>query len=75
MFSRDSKYSMAIAKIALDQIATLDLPADPPSFSLWYAYAAAQNPQINRRINDLLAGKAKLSVDDIDRLSDEYCRR
>jgi diguanylate cyclase len=72
MFSRDSKYSMAIAKIALDQIATLDLPADPPSFALWYAYAAAQNPQINRRINDLLAGKAKLSVDDIDRLSDEY---
>jgi diguanylate cyclase len=72
MFSRDSKYSMAIAKIALDQIATLDLPADPPSFALWYAYAAAQNPQINQRINDLLAGNAKLSIADIDRLCDEY---
>jgi diguanylate cyclase len=72
MFSRDSKYSMAIARIALDQIAMLDLPADPPSFALWYAYAAAQNPQINQRINDLLAGNAKLSIADVDRLCDEY---
>jgi diguanylate cyclase len=72
MFSRDSKYSMAIAKIALEHIAALDLPADPPSFALWYAYAAAQNPQINRQINDLLAGNAKLSIADIDRICDEH---
>jgi diguanylate cyclase len=72
MFSRDSKYSMAIAKIALEHIAALDLPADPPSFALWYAYAAAQNPQINQQINSLLAGDAKLSIADIDRICDEY---
>jgi diguanylate cyclase len=72
MSSRDSKYSMAIARIALDHIAALDLPADPPSFALWYAYAAAQNPQINRQINDLLAGNGKLSVADIDRICGEY---
>jgi hypothetical protein len=34
MFSRDPKYSMPIAKLVLDQIATLDLPADPPGFAL-----------------------------------------
>jgi diguanylate cyclase len=72
MFDRDPKYSMAIAKIALDHIAALDLPADPPSFALWYAYAAAQNPQINQQINDLLAGNAKLSIADINRICDEY---
>jgi diguanylate cyclase len=72
MFSRDPKYSMTIAKIALEHIAALDLPADPPSFALWYAYAAAQKPQINQRINDLLAGDAKLSIADIDRICDEH---
>lgn len=72
MYSRDTKYSMAIARIALDHIAALDLPADPPSFALWYAYAVAQNPQINKRINELLAGNARLSMADIDRVCDEY---
>jgi diguanylate cyclase len=72
MFSRDSKYSMAIARAALDHIAALDLPADPPSFALWYAYAAAQNPQINQQINSLLAGNPQLSVMDIDRICEEF---
>jgi diguanylate cyclase len=72
MSSRDAKYSMSIARIALDHIAALNLPADPPSFAVWYAYAAAQNPQINQQINDLLAGNSKLSIADIDRIQDEY---
>ena len=72
MSSRDAKYSMAVARIALEHIGALDLPADPPSFAVWYAYAAAQNPQITQQINDLLAGQAKLSAADIDRISDEH---
>jgi diguanylate cyclase len=72
MSARDPKYTMAIARIALDQIAALDLPADPASFAVWYAYAAAQHPEINRRINDLLAGNATLSIADIDRISGDY---
>jgi diguanylate cyclase len=63
---------MAIARAALDRIAALDLPADPPSFALWYAYAAAQNPRINQQINGLLAGNSRLSVADIDRMGAEY---
>jgi diguanylate cyclase len=72
MSSRDAKYSMTIARLALDHIAALDLPADPPSFALWYAYAAAQHPQITQQINDLLAGGARLSVADVDRIYDEH---
>jgi len=72
MSNRDPKYSMSIARIALDHIAALNLPADPPSFALWYAYAAGQNPKINQQINDLLAGNAKLSIADIDRICDEH---
>jgi diguanylate cyclase len=72
MTSRDSKYTMAIARIALEQIAFLDLPADPDSFAVWYAYAAAQNPLINEQINGLLSGNSTLSIADIDRISDDY---
>ena len=75
MFSRDAKYSMSIARIALDHIAALNLPADPPCFALWYAYAGGQNPKINQQINDLLAGNAKLSIADIDRICDEHLPR
>jgi diguanylate cyclase len=72
MPSRDPQYSRAIARTALDRIAALGLPADPPSFTLWYTYAAAQNPQINKQIDDLLAGNAKLSTVDIDRIREVY---
>src|SRR5579872_6385481 len=72
MSSRDAKYSMAIARIALEHIAALDLPADPPSFAVWYSYAAAQNPQITQQINDLLAAPAKLSAADVDRICEDY---
>ena len=72
MSSRDPKYTMAIAKTALKQIAALDLPADPTSFAVWYSYAAAQVPEINQKINDLLAGNTKLSMVDVDRICDEH---
>jgi diguanylate cyclase len=72
MSNRDARYTMAIARIALGHIASLDLPADPPSFALWYAYAAAQNPHITQRIDELLAGNPKPSLADIDRIGDEH---
>jgi diguanylate cyclase len=72
MSSRDSKYTLTIARSALERIEGLGLPADPPSFAVWYAYIAAENPHINQSINDLLAGKTKLSMADIDRICDEH---
>jgi diguanylate cyclase len=72
MSGRDPKYTMEIARKALDQIAKHELPADPESFAVWYAYSAGQIPRINQEINDLLAGKSKLSLADIDRISAEH---
>jgi diguanylate cyclase len=72
MSNRDSKYTLALAKAALERIEALSLPADPSSFAVWYAYVAAANPQINQTINDLLAGKTKLSMTDIDRICDAH---
>jgi diguanylate cyclase len=72
MSSRDPEYTMRIARSALEQIAANDLPADPHSFAVWYAYVAAQDPRINREINDLLAGNPRLSITDVDRICDDY---
>jgi len=72
MSSRDPKYTMEIARTALDQIAAHELPADPQSFAVWYSYSAAQVPQIKRDINQLLTGKAKLSMADVDRVANEH---
>ena len=69
---RDPAYTMQIARTALEQIAALDLPADPQSFAVWYAYSAAQDPRINQEINGLLAGNSRLSMTDVDRICEEY---
>jgi len=70
--SRDPKYTFGVARAAIEQIAALELPADPPSFAVWYHYVSAQNPVINDRINELLHGNAKLSLADVDRICDEH---
>jgi diguanylate cyclase len=72
MSGRDPKYTMEIARRALDQIAKHGLPADPQSFAVWYAYSGGQIPSINQEINDLLAGKSELSLADIDRICNEH---
>ena len=72
MSSRDPAYTMKIARTALDQIAAHELPADPESFAVWYSYSAAQVPKINREINELLTGKSKLSMADVERIANEH---
>jgi diguanylate cyclase len=72
MVDRDPKYTLGVARAAIEQIAALELPADPPSFAVWYNYVSARNPRINCEINDLLKGNAKLSLSDVDRISDEH---
>jgi diguanylate cyclase len=69
---RDPDYSLALAEIALQQIRALRLPADPPSFEVWYAYASGHIPALNEQINAMLAGRSTLSAADIDQIYDRY---
>jgi diguanylate cyclase len=69
---RDHRYTMALAEIACEQIRALRLPADPPSFGVWYAYASQQNPALNEAINEKLKSDGVLSVADLDQLYDRY---
>jgi len=70
--SRDESYTQALAEIALQQIKALNLPADPVSYEVWYAYTAAQNPHLSQKMNDLLSGGNKPSVDDVDSVYNEF---
>jgi diguanylate cyclase len=69
---RDHLYTMALADVACGQIRALRLPADPPSFSVWYAYASNQNPALNQVINEKLRRNGSLSIAELDQLYDRY---
>jgi diguanylate cyclase len=72
MTSRDHEYTLKIAEHALGKIKALSLPADPPAYELWYAYAARRLPALNHRINSILDANGTLSVDELDGIYDEF---
>jgi diguanylate cyclase len=68
---RDPARTQALAETALHQIKGLGLPADPESYALWYVYAAGTMPELNNKIDQLIADNAA-SVTEFDRLYDNY---
>lgn len=66
--SRDPQITLAVAEEALGQIKSLVLPADPPSFELWYCYANGQNAGLNQAISDLLASGGPIKLTELDEI-------
>ncbi len=64
--------TLLLAEIALQQIRTLKLPADPQSFELWYVYASNLNLRLNETVNELLRRQRNLSDADLVSLYEEY---
>jgi diguanylate cyclase len=71
-YRREATPTFPIADDALGRIKALNLPADPPSFEIFYNYVGAYNPELNRSINKTLAEKGLLLVEDIDQIYDTY---
>ncbi len=69
---RDHGYTMSLARIALEQIDALMLPADPPSYEVWYAYASGANPALNQCINATIKVSGTLSVHELDKVYEQY---
>jgi diguanylate cyclase len=67
-FDRTIPYALT----AVQQMSALRVPADPPSFHLWYTYATGVFPGLNQTINEMLARPGELSIDDLDRVYDIY---
>jgi len=64
-------YTHSIAEATIEKIKTLALPADPPSYQLWYTYVAGHNPELNNRINRALAFSGAPSLSELDEIYDD----
>jgi diguanylate cyclase len=69
---RDHEYTLVLGETAFELIKGLRLPADPPSFGVWYAYAGKHNPALNQAINEKLQRNGSLSVAELDQIYDRY---
>jgi diguanylate cyclase len=69
---RDHQSTIGYARTALGQIVSLELPADPPSFEVFYTYAAKHNPMLNEAINEMIARCGAISVADLDTIYDQF---
>jgi diguanylate cyclase len=74
MSSDDERHNrtLLLAEMALQQIKTLKLPADPQSFELWYLYASNLNLKLNETVNELLRRQGNLTEADLVSLYEEH---
>lgn len=72
MSHRDPDYTLSLALAAIERIKALRLPADPPGYELFYQYARNTNPNLNRAINDTLDAEGHLSLDQFDKIYEEF---
>ncbi len=63
--------TLRLAEEALDKIRSLSLPADPPSYQLWYTYVSGHNPELTNRINTALALGGRPSLSELDEIYDD----
>lgn len=64
----EQRRTLRYAAAALAKIIELELPGDPQSFELWYAYAIGRNPALNKDIDDILARPSKIQASDLTHL-------
>jgi diguanylate cyclase len=69
---RDHVYTAKLAETALDLIKSHRLPADPPSFEVWYTYAGRFIPALNQSLNEVLKSEQTLTADDVEHIYEKY---
>ncbi len=63
-----SDHTLQIAEKTIEKIKTLSLPADPPSYQLWYTYISGYNSELNNRIDRTLALGGTPSLAELDEI-------
>jgi diguanylate cyclase len=66
--SASNAYSHSFARLALEQLERLDLPADPRSFELWYLYCTGENPELRTAVDAALASPEGMTERELRRL-------
>jgi diguanylate cyclase len=72
MSNRDPDHTLSLALAAIERLKALHLPADPPGYELFYQYARNSNPDLNRAINETLDADGRLSLDQFDKIYEEF---
>ncbi len=69
------KKTYAISKKALELAVKYDMPANPTTFAVWYAYVAKSSKELVAKIDELLAEKGSVSIYDVSLLHDNFLIR
>jgi diguanylate cyclase len=69
---RDHLYTANLAETALELIKSHRLPADPPSFEVWYTYAGRFIPALNQSLNEVLNSDQALTADAVEQIYGKY---
>jgi diguanylate cyclase len=69
---RDHVYTAKLAETAFDLIKAHQLPADPPSFEVWYTYAGRFIPALNQSLNEVLKSEQTLTADRVERIYEKF---
>ncbi|MEM6712785.1 MAG: GGDEF domain-containing protein, partial [Pseudomonadota bacterium] len=57
----------ALAKIKASEVAAL-----PPNYEIWFAYAAGFNPNLNKRINEILRTGDRVTGAELEKIREEF---
>ena len=63
-----SDHTLRLAEKTIEKIKALSLPADPPSYQLWYTYVAGYNSELNSRIDRSIAFHGTPSLSELDEI-------
>jgi diguanylate cyclase len=70
--SASHTYTRNFAKLALEQLEDLDLPADPRNFELWYLYCTGENQELKTAIDAALSSPEGMTERELRRLGNVY---
>jgi diguanylate cyclase len=70
--TRDPAHTAQLAATALEFIKAHRLPADPPSFEIWYTYAGRFIPALNQSLNEVLKGDRALTADEAEHIYEKF---
>jgi diguanylate cyclase len=69
---RDHVYTAKLAETALALIKSHGLPADPPSFEVWYTYAGRFIPAFNQSLNEAIKAEKGVTADIVEHIYEKY---
>ena len=69
---RNHRQTLTHGLSAFKKIMQTKLPADPPSYEVWYEYVTGRTPALNRAIDDIVLLNQVVSADDLSKLHGRF---